>query len=117
MAETVFQRLRVNSHCDQLNLDKNQGFVVCICDRSSRNPKCQPNAGSFSQELLKGEEMMSLIRWDPFREFNTLPVRLGFFGKNWEAPLSTAWNPLADIFENDNDVVIKAELPGMNAKD
>jgi HSP20 family protein len=62
---------------------------------------------------------MSLMRWDPFREFNTLPVRLGgFFGKGWEAPMSTtAWNPSVDIFENDNEVVIKAELPGMNAKD
>lgn len=39
-------------------------------------------------------------------------------GRNWEAPLSTtAWNPSVDIFENDNEVVIKAELPGMNAKD
>ena len=61
---------------------------------------------------------MSLIRWDPFREFNT-PSRLGgFFGKDWGAPMSTtAWNPSVDIFENDNEVVIKAELPGMNAKD
>ena len=62
---------------------------------------------------------MSLIRWDPFREFNTLPARVrGVFGKDWDAPLSTtAWNPSVDIFENDNEVVVKAELPGMNAKD
>jgi HSP20 family protein len=69
--------------------------------------------------LLKGEEIMSLIRWDPFREFNTLSGRLGtFFGKDWELPTSTtAWNPSVDIFENDNEVVVKAELPGVNAKD
>ena len=62
---------------------------------------------------------MSLIKWDPFREFNTLPARFGgFFGKDWDAPMTTAaWNPSVDIFENDNEVVIKAELPGMNAKD
>src|SRR4030095_9228383 len=62
---------------------------------------------------------MSLIRWDPFCEFNALPARFGgFFGKDWEAPMSTtAWNPSVDIFENDNEVVIKAELPGMIAKD
>ena len=60
---------------------------------------------------------MSLIRWDPFREF--MPARLGnFFGKDWDMPApTTAWNPLVDIFENDNEVVIKAELPGMDAKD
>jgi HSP20 family protein len=62
---------------------------------------------------------MSLVKWDPFREFNTLNERLGhFLGRNWEAPLSTTtWNPSVDIFENDNEVVFKAELPGMNAKD
>jgi HSP20 family protein len=62
---------------------------------------------------------MSLVKWDPFREFNTLNERMGnFLGKNWEAPMSTrAWNPSVDIFENDNEVVIKAELPGMSAKD
>jgi HSP20 family protein len=62
---------------------------------------------------------MSLIRWDPFREFNRLPARYGdLFGKNWELPMSTtAWNPSVDIFENENEVVLKAELPGMNPKD
>ena len=62
---------------------------------------------------------MSLIRWDPFREFNMLPARFsGLLGRDWEAPMATtAWNPSVDIFENDNEVVIKAELPGMNAKD
>ena len=62
---------------------------------------------------------MSLIRWDPFRGFNPLPARFGgLFGKDLEAPLSTtAWNPSVDIFENDNEVIVKAELPGMNAKD
>ena len=62
---------------------------------------------------------MSLIKWDPFREFNTLPARFGgFFGRDWDLPVTTtAWNPMVDIFENDNDVVFKAELPGMNPKD
>jgi HSP20 family protein len=62
---------------------------------------------------------MAMMRWDPFREFNALPARMGsFFGKNWELPTSTtAWNPSVDIFENDNEVVVKAELPGMDAKD
>ena len=49
---------------------------------------------------------MTLIKWDPFREFGVLP-RTG----------TAVWNPLVDIFENENELVIKAELPGMNAKD
>src|SRR6185503_17197481 len=52
---------------------------------------------------------MALIRWDPFREFGTFPTRFG--------PAATGWNPSVDIFENDNDVVVKAELPGLAAKD
>ena len=62
---------------------------------------------------------MSLIKWDPFREFPTLNDRLGnFLGRTWDNPLSTtAWNPSVDIFENDNEIVFKAELPGMNPKD
>jgi len=51
---------------------------------------------------------MSLIKWDPFREFNTLPARLAFWGKDWEEPLSTTrYVPSVDIFETDNEVVVK----------
>jgi HSP20 family protein len=62
---------------------------------------------------------MSLIRWDPFRELNAFNQRAGsFLGRNWDNPLSTtAWNPSVDIFENDHEVVLKAELPGMEVKD
>jgi HSP20 family protein len=62
---------------------------------------------------------MSLIKWDPFRELNMFPVRFGkFLDKDWEKAISTtAWNPSVDIFENDSDIVVKVEAPGMNAKD
>jgi HSP20 family protein len=45
--------------------------------------------------------------------------RLGtFLDRSWDSPpATTAWNPSVDIFENDNEVIFKAELPGMNAKD
>jgi HSP20 family protein len=58
---------------------------------------------------------MSLIRWDPFRELNKWG---GLLSPRWEMPSAmTAWNPAMDIFENENDIVIKVELPGMEAKD
>src|SRR5437773_10675757 len=61
---------------------------------------------------------MSLIKWDPLREFNTLPARLAFWGKDWEEPLSTTtYVPSVDIFETDNEVVVKAEMLGMKASD
>lgn len=31
--------------------------------------------------------------------------------------MTTDWNPLVDVLENENEIVIKAELPGMEAKD
>ena len=63
---------------------------------------------------------MALIKWDPFRELDALNERVGrpIMGRSWDNALSTtAWNPSVDIFENGNEVVIKAELPGMDAKD
>ena len=58
---------------------------------------------------------MSLIRWDPFPEPDRL---MGFMRPHWELPASTtAWNPAVDIFENENEFVINAELPGMEPKD
>src|SRR5262245_24240389 len=61
---------------------------------------------------------MALIKWDPFREFGT-SAKLGrFFGDDWElAASTTSWNPPVDIFDTDSEIIVKAELPGMNAKD
>ena len=61
---------------------------------------------------------MKLIKWDPFRELNTLNERFDrFMGKDWNTAMSTTtWNPSVDIFENENEIVLKAELPGMEAK-
>jgi HSP20 family protein len=52
------------------------------------------------------------------RELNALNERFDrFMGKDWNTAMSTtAWNPSVDIFENDNEIVVKAELPGMEAK-
>ena len=75
-------------------------------------------SGGYITATFEGGSM-ALIKWDPFREFNALTERFGNFpGRLWESPASTtAWNPAVDIFENDNEVVVKAELPGMEAKD
>jgi HSP20 family protein len=56
------------------------------------------------------------MRWDPFRDFNTLPFRFGAPFKDWATPTeATTWNPAVDIFETENHVVFKAELPGFDA--
>jgi HSP20 family protein len=67
---------------------------------------------------------MTLVRWDPFRELNNLnsPGQLNRFFDRWpgwsDGPTTTtSWAPNVDIFENENELIVKAELPGIDAKD
>ena len=60
---------------------------------------------------------MSLTRWDPFGELQRIPTRQRLVGRDWETHLpTTTWIPVVDIFENHEEVVVKAELPGLNVK-
>jgi HSP20 family protein len=69
-------------------------------------------------------KMMDLIRWNPLKEMASLHERMSrlfdeplfrFEGRNEETEMG-AWHPAVDMFEKD-DLVIKAELPGMDKKD
>ena len=67
---------------------------------------------------------MAIVRWEPFRDLMTTQREFDrlfkeaftpFFG---EGELSTrTWAPAVDIFENENDIVLKAELAGVDPKD
>jgi HSP20 family protein len=67
---------------------------------------------------------MAILRWEPFhnllasqREFDRLFKEAvpRFFG---ESELSTrTWAPAVDIFETPENIVLKAELPGIDPKD
>jgi HSP20 family protein len=68
--------------------------------------------------------MLNLVRWNPWREINSLPFRLDrlfdepfFQTGRLDADGLGVWNPLVDLYEKDENYVIKAELPGMNKKD
>jgi len=67
---------------------------------------------------------MAIVRWEPFRDLlaaqrefdrifrETFP---GFFG---EQELSTrTWAPPVDIYETENALVLKADVPGVDPKD
>ena len=68
--------------------------------------------------------MMNLVRWNPWREMSTLQHRINhlfnepFFrgGEDDELRMGT-WYPAVDMFDDDDKIVIKAELPGMDKKD
>jgi HSP20 family protein len=68
---------------------------------------------------------MSIVRYDPFRDLRTLQDEVNrlfstnmtrFFGDD-EAIARGAWNPNVDIYENKDQIVLEAELPGMNRDD
>ncbi len=67
---------------------------------------------------------MPIVRWEPFRDLLTTQDRLNrlfnetfsrFFGDE-ELP-SRAWAPPVDIYETDENLVLKAELPGVDPED
>jgi HSP20 family protein len=68
---------------------------------------------------------MAVIKWDPFRDLNTLQDRMnrlfedaGRGIRRSEEPASTTiWSPAVDIYETDGEIVVQAELPGMDRKD
>ena len=71
---------------------------------------------------------MTMVRWDPFREFARLQDRMnrvfadtyGRSSASGDEGLMTGgeWVPPVDIFENGNhELVLKAELPDMTRED
>jgi len=67
--------------------------------------------------------MTVLTRWDPFREFNTLQDRMNrlfhdSFGEGREEALNTsAFAPPVDVYEDEHNVTLKIEVPGIEETD
>jgi HSP20 family protein len=67
--------------------------------------------------------MTVLTRWDPFREFSTLQDRMNrlfhdSFGDGREEALTTtAFAPPVDVYEDEHNVTLKIEVPGIEEKD
>ena len=66
---------------------------------------------------------MNLITYDPFRELRSLQdevnrVFSSSMNRSGETGLGRgAWNPSVDIFENKDQIVLEAELPGISPDD
>lgn len=59
----------------------------------------------------------SLMRFDPFMEFDNL--RKQFFGEDWLTPFKGVTLPTTDVYtdERDNKLVVEAHLPNFEDKD
>jgi len=61
--------------------------------------------------------MNTLIKWNPFREFEQMANRMNtMFSRSllpaYDEPIaSSEWSPLVDVEESDKEYMIKAELP------
>lgn len=66
--------------------------------------------------------MSAITRWDPFHNLSTLEEQVNRLfegslpGRSGESHLTT-WAPAVDIYETENELVLKADLPEVNEKD
>src|ERR1700737_3975714 len=67
--------------------------------------------------------MTVLTRWDPYRELNTLQDRMNrLFNASFtegrdESLTSSSFAPAVDVYEDEHDVTLKMEVPGIEEKD
>jgi HSP20 family protein len=68
--------------------------------------------------------MTVITRWDPFREFSTLQDRMNRLfresfteGGHEEALTTTSFAPPVDVYEDEHNVSLKIEVPGIDEKD
>jgi len=68
--------------------------------------------------------MADIMEWRPFREVSKLRREMDrlwedYFGPGRKAlrPMEMEWIPSVDVSETEDKVVVKAEVPGMDAKD
>ena len=71
--------------------------------------------------------MTVLTRWEPFREFSTMQDRMNrmnrLFRESYspeepeEALTTTGFAPLVDIYEDEHNITLKIEVPGIDEKD
>jgi HSP20 family protein len=63
---------------------------------------------------------MSMTRWEPFQSMSTLQEQVNrLLEKSLQTPgaENSTWAPAVDIYETENELVIKADLPDVNEKD
>jgi HSP20 family protein len=71
--------------------------------------------------------MTLLARWEHFREFPTMQARINLMNRLFresytpeapeEALTTTAFAPPVDIYEDEHNIILKLEVPGIDEKD
>src|SRR5215470_16727483 len=72
------------------------------------------------------EARMAVVRWEPFRDLVSLQDRMNrLFDESFRGRVASeddwalggSWAPPVDIYEKDGNIVLTAELPGVDPKD
>jgi HSP20 family protein len=66
--------------------------------------------------------MTMITRWDPFREFVTLQDRMNRLFRDSqsgqdETLASTTFSPAVDVYEDEHNITLNIEVPGIDEKD
>src|SRR5262249_40887531 len=110
----------------EVKIDKQQGT-------QSGSQSTGMQTGGQTQGLASRGSWPSFFALSPHHLFNTSPFELmrrfseemdrafGEFGLSREWGLSEreagAWSPPVEVFEHDNNLVVRAELPGLSKED
>jgi HSP20 family protein len=104
------------SRLDNIALSIYHAIVLSQQREHAGGRKPTRNSGGFS--------IMSIVRYDPFRDLRTLQEEVNrlFTGSmprtfDDEGIARGAWSPSVDIYENKEQIVLEAELPGMKRED
>lgn len=61
---------------------------------------------------------MSLVEWNPFRDIDNISKDMtNFLERSPFGFFSRATSPRVDVYQTDEDVVVKAEIPGVSKED
>jgi len=79
----------------------------------------------FNYQKKQEDFVMTLVtRWDPFREFVTIQDRLNRLFREsqgseggQESLTTSSFAPPVDVYEDEHNVVLKIEVPGIEEKD
>jgi HSP20 family molecular chaperone IbpA len=78
--------------------------------------------GTVRRNKEDQNQLMPLIKYAPFADVEDFPAGLRLFQDSVnrlfsDQPGSRPWTPAVDILETDNELVLKADVPGVEQKD
>jgi HSP20 family protein len=93
---------------------------INLCDQNVM-PACKALSNAEQGIFYPEVRSVSIARWEPFSELRRMREDMDrLFGNLLPTPMMAmpeVMGPAIDVFEKENNVVVKAELPGLNKDD